>query len=152
MTDEFSGSVELSTSPGATWAVITDPAAVGRILPDCESVAPDGGGGLNVVVAVHQLFMTVRMDLHITWHDPQPIHHLRLELNGKPRGLGGALRLSVPLELESSPTGTRIAYRATLELDGSLSSFRGQVSKGLQAQVDQLIRAVEREAGTTPAS
>lgn len=115
-------------------------------------MAPDGSGGLNVVVAVHQLFMTVRMDLHITWHDPQPIHHLRLELNGKPRGLGGALRLSVPLELESSPAGTRIAYRATLELDGALSSFRGQVSKGLQAQVDHLIRAVEREAGTTPSS
>ncbi|HEY7828712.1 MAG TPA: SRPBCC domain-containing protein [Candidatus Limnocylindrales bacterium] len=152
MTDEFSGSVELSTSPEATWAVITNPLAVGRILPDCESVAPDGSGGLNVVVAVRQLFMTVRMDLHITWHDPQPIHHLRLELKGKPRGLGGALRLSVPLELEPSPAGTRIAYRATLELDGSLSSFRGQVSKGLQAQVDHLIRAVEREAGATPAS
>jgi carbon monoxide dehydrogenase subunit G len=152
LSDEFSGSAQLSTSPEATWAVISDPLAVGRILPDCESVAPDGSGGLNVVVAIHQLFMTVRMDLHITWHDAEPTHHLRLELDGKPRGLGGALRLSVPLELQPSPAGSLVSYQATLTLDGSLSSFRGQVSKGLQAQVDRLIRAVEREARTAPAS
>ena len=150
MTDEFSGSAELSSSPEATWAVIANPAAVGRILPDCESVAADGSGGLNVVVAVRQLFMAVRIDLHITWHDAEPTHHLRLELNGKPRGLGGALRLSVPLDIDARSTGSHVAYRATLELDGSLASFRQQVSKGLQAQVDRLLRAVEREAATAP--
>ncbi len=146
MTDGFSGTVELATSPERAWAVIEDPAALGRILPDCELVVPDGSGGLNVVVAVRQMFMTVRVDIHVTWHDLDRPRHLRLELDGRPRGIGGALRLSVPIDLEPTPAGSRVLYRATLELEGTLGSFRRQVGEGLQAQLDRLIRAVEHEA------
>ena len=150
MTDEFSGSVALSTSPEATWAVIQDPGALGRALPDCESIMPDGNGGLNVVVAIRQMLMTVRVDLHVTYHDLDRPHHLRLDLDGKPRGLGGALRLSVPIEMSATPTGTQVDYRATLELEGMLASFRKQVREGLQLQVDRLVRNVEREAAANP--
>lgn len=146
MTDEFAGSHELRSSPEATWAVIDDPAAVGRILPDCESVAPDGSGGLNVVVAICQMLMTVRVDLHVTWHDQDRPHRLRLNLDGRPRGLGGALHLVVPIELEPTTSGCRLTYQATLELDGSLGSFRSQVRNGLKLQVDRLVQAVEQAA------
>ena len=106
MTDEFSGTVDIATSPQATWAVIEDPLALGRALPDCESIASDGSGGLKVVVAIRQAFMTVRVDLHVTWHDMDRPKHLHLELTGQPRGIGGALRLSVPIEISGSmPTG-----------------------------------------------
>ena len=146
MTDEFSGTVALATSPEATWAVMEDPAALGRALPDCESIVPDGSGGLNVVVAIRQMFMTVRVDLHVTYHDLDRPHRLRLELDGRPRGLGGALRLSVPIAITPTPTGSQVDYRATLELEGTLASFRKQVREGLQVQVDRLVRNVEREA------
>lgn len=149
MTDEFTGSFELRSSPEATWAVIDDPAAIGRILPDCESVAPDGAGGLNVVVAIRQMLMTVRVDLHVTWHDQDRPRHLRLDLDGRPRGLGGAIHLVVPIELEPTTTGSRVSYHATLELDGSLSSFRRQVRDGLKVQVDRLIRALDQAASST---
>ena len=146
MTDDFSGSVEIVTSPEATWPVIQDPAALGRALPDCESIKPDGTGGLNVVVAVKQMFMTVRIDLHVTYHDLEEPHHLRLDLDGKPRALGGALRLTVPIEISAIPTGARVDYKGTLELEGMLNSFRKQVREGLQAQLDRLVRNIEREA------
>ena len=146
MTDEFSGRVALSTSPEATWAVIQDPDALGRALPDCESIVPDGSGGLNVVVTIKQMFMTVRVDLHVTYHDLDRPHHLRLDLDGKPRGLGGALRLVVPIEITPTPTGSQVDYQATLELEGTLASFRKQVREGLQLQVERLVRNVEHEA------
>lgn len=146
MTDEFSGSVEIATSPEATWAVVEDPVALGRALPDCESITPDGSGGLNVVVAIKQMFMTVRVDLHVTYHDLQRPTHLRLDLTGQPRGIGGLLRLSVPIDIVPTPTGSRIDYRGSLELEGTLTSFRKQVREGLQAQVDRLVRNLEREA------
>lgn len=146
MTEAFSGARDLTTAAAATWAVSVDPEAIGRILPDCESVAPDGSGGLNVVVAIRQMFMTVRVDLHVTWHDANVPGHLRLELDGRPRGLGGSLRLSVPVEVEPIAGGCRVSYRATLELEGALASFRRQVSEGLQAQVDRLVKAIEHEA------
>ncbi len=148
MTDEFSGSVEIATSPAATWPVIQDPAALGRALPDCESIVPDGSGGLNVVVAVKQMFMTVRIDLHVTYHDLAEPHHLRLDLDGQPRGIGGALHLSVPIEMTATPTGSHVDYHGTLELEGMLTSFRKQVLEGLRVQVDRLVRNVEREART----
>jgi carbon monoxide dehydrogenase subunit G len=149
LTDEFSGSVQIATSPEATWAVIQDPAALGRALPDCESIKPDGSGGLNIVVAIKQMFMTVRIDLHVTYHDLDRPHHLRLDLDGAPRGLGGALRLAVPIEISAIPTGARVDYQGTLELEGMLASFRKQVREGLQAQLDRLVRNVEREARTS---
>ena len=152
MIDEFSGTVRIATTPEATWAVIQDPAALGRALPDCESIAPDGSGGLKIVVAVKQMFMTVRVDLHVTYHDLEQPHHLRLDLDGAPRGLGGALRLSVPIEITASPTGSTVDYKGTLELEGMLTSFRKQVREGLQAQLDRLVRNIEREAKAQPAT
>lgn len=146
MTDEFSGTVEIATSPEATWAVIEDPLALGRALPDCESITPDGSGGLNIVVAIKQMFMTVRVDLHVTYHDLERPTHLRLDLTGQPRGIGGALRLTVPIEIAAIPTGSRVEYRGSLELEGTLASFRKQVREGLHVQVDRLVRNLEREA------
>ena len=146
MTDEFSGTVQIATSPEATWAVIEDPLALGRALPDCESITADGSGGLNVVVAIKQMFMTVRVDLHVTWHDMDRPKHLRLELTGQPRGIGGALRLSVPIEITPVASGAQVDYRGALELEGTLTSFRKQVREGLHAQVDRLVRNIEREA------
>jgi carbon monoxide dehydrogenase subunit G len=146
LTDDFSGIVEIATSPEATWPVIQDPAALGRALPDCESIKPDGSGGLNVVVAVKQMFMTVRIDLHVTYHDLDEPHHLRLDLDGVPRGLGGALHLSVPIEMTATPGGSRVHYRGSLALEGMLTSFRKQVLEGLRSQVDHLVRNIEREA------
>jgi carbon monoxide dehydrogenase subunit G len=146
LTDEFAGTVEIATSPGATWAVIGDPLALGRALPDCESITPDGSGGLKVVVAIKQMFMTVRVDLHVTYHDLDQPHHLRLDLDGRPRGIGGALHLSVPIEITAIPTGAKVDYRGSLELEGTLTSFRKQVREGLHAQVDRLVRNIEREA------
>jgi len=147
LTDEFTGTVQIATSPEATWTVIEDPLALGRALPDCESITADGTGGLNVVVAIKQMFMTVRVDLHVTWHDMDRPKHLRLELTGQPRGIGGALRLSVPIEIAPLPDGgARVDYRGSLELEGTLSSFRKQVREGLHTQVDRLVRNIEREA------
>ncbi|HLY13823.1 MAG TPA: SRPBCC domain-containing protein [Candidatus Limnocylindrales bacterium] len=151
MIDEFAGTVQISTTPQATWAVIQDPAALGRALPDCESITPDGSGGLKVVVAIKQMFMTVRVDLHVTYHDLDEPHHLRLDLDGVPRGLGGALHLSVPIEITAIPTGAKVDYKGSLELQGMLTSFRKQVREGLQAQLDRLVRNIEREAKAPPA-
>ena len=150
MTDEFSGTVEIATSPEAAWAVIEDPLALGRALPGCESITPDGSGGLNVVVAIKHMFMTVRVDLHVTYHDLDRPHHLRLALDGHPRGIGGALRLSVPIDIVPIPTGAQVDYHGTLELEGTLTSFRKQVREGLQVQVDRLVRNVEREVKAGP--
>jgi carbon monoxide dehydrogenase subunit G len=150
LTDEFSGTVEIATSPEAAWAVIEDPLALGRALPGCESITPDGSGGLNVVVAIKQMFITVRVDLHVTYHDLDRPHHLRLALDGHPRGIGGALRLSVPIDIVPVPTGAQVDYHGTLELEGTLTSFRKQVREGLQVQVDRLVRNVEREVKAGP--
>jgi carbon monoxide dehydrogenase subunit G len=149
LTDEFSGTVDIATSPQATWAVIEDPLALGRALPDCESIASDGSGGLKVVVAIRQAFMTVRVDVHVTYHDLDRPHRLRLDLDGRPRGIGGALRLSVPIEITAIPTGARVDYHGTLDLQGTLTSFRKQVREALHGQVDRLVRNLEREAASS---
>ena len=43
--------------------------------------------------------MTVRSDVVATLHDADPPRHLRLVLEGRPRGLGGSFRLDVPFDI-----------------------------------------------------
>src|SRR5699024_10942975 len=82
-------SVAVSADPAAVWAVIDDPTALARVLPGAESLEPVGPGRWRGVLASKIGFMTVRAHVTASLHDADPPTHLRLELEGRPRGLAG---------------------------------------------------------------
>lgn len=152
MTDPTRGPievVEVDATPEAIWTILDDPEALGRILPGCESIVRETPDRFVAVIASKVQFMTVRSDVVATLHDADPPRHLRLVLDGRPRGLGGSFRLDVPFDIvPSGPGRSSVSYSVGLELGGSLSGFGGPMLTGaLGDQIGDLVRNIEREVG-----
>jgi carbon monoxide dehydrogenase subunit G len=141
--------IEVGASPAEIWAILDDPAALGRILPGCESIAREAPGRYVAVLASKVQFMTIRSDVVATLHDADPPHHLLLILEGRPRGLGGSFRCEVPFDIvPNGAAGSRVAYSVGLTLGGSLAGFGGaSLTDTLRRQVGELVRNIEREVG-----
>lgn len=139
--------VEVAAAPEAIWGILDDPAALGRILPGCESIVRQAPDRFAAVIASKVRFMTVRSDVVATLHDADPPRHLRLVLEGRPRGLGGSFRLEVPFDITPLGSGrSTVAYSVALQLGGSLAGFGGAIlTDALRRQIGELVRNIERE-------
>lgn len=147
MTEPAVDTIEVAASPAEIWAILDDPAALGRILPGCESIAREAPDRYVAVLASKVQFMTVRSDVVATLHDADPPRHVRLVLEGRPRGLGGSFRCEVPFDIEAhGAAGARVTYSVGLTLGGSLAGFGGaMLTDTLRRQVGELVRNIERE-------
>ena len=145
-------SVEVGATPEAIWTILDDPAALGRILPGCESIVRETPERFVAVVASKVKFMTVRSDVVATLHDADPPRHLRLVLDGRPRALGGSFGLDVPFDIEPiGPHRSTVRYSVGLELGGSLSGFGGpMLTDALSDQIGDLVRNIETELARRP--
>jgi carbon monoxide dehydrogenase subunit G len=139
--------VEVAAAPAAIWGILDDVAALGRILPGCESVVRLAPDRFSAVIASRVQFMTVRSDVVASLHDADPPRHVRLVLEGRPRGLGGSFRLEVPFDVEPlGPGRSTVAYSLALQLGGSLAGFGGALlTDTLRRQIGDLVRNVELE-------
>jgi 2-furoyl-CoA dehydrogenase large subunit len=142
----------ISASQEAIWAILHDPAALARVLPGVESLEPDGPDRFRGVLVAKAGFFKIRADVIAWLLDADPPRHVRLELAGRVRGIGGEYVASVPLDLTPIEEGrTRVDYTVGVELTGALARMGGsKIGDGLRSQVDDLIRNVEREAAAAP--
>jgi carbon monoxide dehydrogenase subunit G len=142
------GTATISASPERIWTILHDPAALARILPGVESLEADGPDHFRGVIAAKTGFFTVRADVTASLLDADPPRHVRLELAGRVRSIGGEFVASVPLDLAPIDDGrTRVDYAVDVQLSGQLERMGGsRIGDGLRSQVADLIRNVEREA------
>ena len=153
MSELVGDTVVISASPAAVWSILDDPAALGRVLPGCESIVAEGPGRFRAVLASKIQFLTVRADVAATYHDSDPPRHLRLELDGRPRGLAGSFRVSIPFDLAARDGGDscQVTYRVDLQVTGRLASFGVPLMRdSLRRQVGELVRNIERELAARP--
>ena len=146
MTASSRGSVVIDGTRDAIWAILDDPDALGRILPGCESIVRDGPA-FRAVLAAKTGFLTIRADVTATYHDADPPSHLRLDLDGRPRGITGAFQASIPFDLVAlDEAHTEVRYSIDTTVSGALASFGGGLIGGaLTGQVDTLVRNLGRE-------
>jgi 2-furoyl-CoA dehydrogenase large subunit len=151
VSEPIRGTTTIAATPTAIWAVLHDPDALSRVLPGVDSLLADGPDRFRGVLAAKAGFFTVRADVTATLADPDPDRHVRLELAGKVRGIGGDFTASVPLDLTAIDDGrTRIDYSVDVRLTGQLESMGGsRVADGLAQQVGALVQNLEREAART---
>jgi 2-furoyl-CoA dehydrogenase large subunit len=153
VTEPVRDTATISASPEAIWAILHDPAALARVLPGVESLEPDGPDRFRGVLVAKAGFFKVRAEVTASLLDADPPRHVRLELAGKVRGIGGEFVASVPIDLAPIEDGrTRVDYTVDVQLSGQLARMGGsRIGDGLRSQVDDLIRNVEREAARASA-
>jgi 2-furoyl-CoA dehydrogenase large subunit len=147
VTSHAEGVVTVQGTPDSIWAILEDPDALGRVLPGCESIERKAADRFRMVLTSKTTFMTVRTDVDATYREADPPRHLRLDLAGRPRGIGGTFQASIPFDLAPLEDGrTEVRYAVEVTLGGALSFLgRGLVGEALTTQVDELVRNVERE-------
>jgi 2-furoyl-CoA dehydrogenase large subunit len=149
MSDPVVDTVEVGATPDAIWAMLDDPDALARILPGCESIVREASDRFVAVIASKVRFMTIRSDVVVTLLEADRPRHVRLQLEGRPRGLGGSFHAAIPFDIEAlGPNRSRVAYSVAIDLSGSLAAFGGAgLAEPLRAQIGELIRNAEREVG-----
>ncbi len=147
MSDPPVDRVEIAGTPEAIWSILDDPEALGRVLPGCESVTRDGPDRLRLVLVSRVQMMTVRTDAQATFSERRPPSHLRLQLDGTARGIGGSLRLAVPFDLEAIDAArTVVTYAIDLTVSGMLAlAGTRAIRDAMRTEIGQLVRNVEAE-------
>jgi carbon monoxide dehydrogenase subunit G len=130
------------------WATFADAELLGRVLPGCETLVATGERTYRGVLATRLQFLTLRADVTATLADPRPPDAIRLELDGRPRGLAGGFRVEIPMDLAASDGGTTIHYAVDLTTSGRLASFGAPILRdSFRKQVVTLIANLERVLG-----
>ncbi len=146
MTDLNVDEVVIAGAPEAIWAILDDPLALGRVLPGCESVSTTGSATFQLVLAVKVMFMTVLADVSAAYHELDEPRHLRLAIDGRPRGVSGAFVASIPIDLIAEADRTRVRFSVDLSVTGAVASFGPDtIRSAMRDMVAQLARNVERE-------
>jgi carbon monoxide dehydrogenase subunit G len=140
--------VTIAAARDRIWAVFGSADALGRVLPGCESLEAIGPGTFRGVLATKLQFLTVRADVTARILDEAPPDRLRLELEGRPRGLAGGFTASIPIELTADGAATHVQYRVDLTTSGRLASFGAPILRdSFRRQVATLVTNLERELG-----
>jgi carbon monoxide dehydrogenase subunit G len=127
------------------WPVFGDAALLAQVLPGCERLEATGSGAFQGVLATKLQFLTLRADVTATIADAQPPVRLRLELDGRPRGLAGGFHAAIPIVLSDAGTETRVHYRLDLTTSGRLATFGAPILRdSFRKQVATLVANLER--------
>jgi carbon monoxide dehydrogenase subunit G len=137
----------LSVDRERLWAVFEDPAALARVLPGCERLESIAPGVYRGVLASKLQFLTLRADVDARILDVERPDRLRLEIDGRPKGLAGGFRASIPIELvPADGSGTLVRYSVALSTTGRLATFGAPILRDtFRRQVAQLVANLERE-------
>lgn len=154
MTEILRDELVVRAAPEAVWGLISDAAALQRVLPGAESVVETGPGAFHGVLAARIQFLTVKAEVDAVFEDADPPRHLQLRMNGRPRGLAGSFSVSIPFDLEPSPadidrgpaSATRISYVVDLTVTGRLAVFgRPLLADTMRREIAALVANVDRE-------
>lgn len=152
MTEFDRGRVVVHGTPAEIWAIIGDASALQRILPGVESIVATGPTTFQGVLATKIQFLTVRADVSASFVDAEPHRHLRLKLDGRPRGLAGSFAVSVPFDLVAvdGPAGlsgsTEVSYTLDLQVTGRLATFGAPLLRDtLRRQIAALVENLDAE-------
>ena len=127
------------------WPVFRDAELLRRVLPGCERLEATEDGSFVGVLATKLQFLTLRADVTARVLDPLPPGRLRLELDGRPRGLAGNFRALIPIELDDAGSATDIHYQLDLTTSGRLATFGTPILRdSFRKQVATLVANLER--------
>ena len=111
------------------------------MLPGCDSVEREGPDRFRAVLRSKVTFITIRVDVVARYEEVDRPRHLRLVLDGSPRGLSGSFHVEIPIDLApSADGGSDVSYSIDVTVDGSLRAMAGPaIEQGLRHEFAQAL-------------
>jgi carbon monoxide dehydrogenase subunit G len=133
------------------WDVLHDDEALMRVIPGAEHIERVDRERFRGVLASRIQFVTIRADVDATLTGAPSDKQLLLVLDGRPRGLVGTFRVSVPFDVDPQADGNggtaiRISYAVDIAVTGRLASFGLPILRStFRGQIDALVANLEAE-------
>ncbi len=132
---QHSGQELIPVGLAPTWSFITDPAAIGRCLPEVVSVSVQDATHFEAVVQVGVGPVRGRFRLKFEMQPDAAARRMTMRIAGG--GFGSAVDLTAAADVAEQPDGTtRLDWRGEAEMRGPVAAVGGRV---LDAQAQKLI-------------
>jgi carbon monoxide dehydrogenase subunit G len=126
---EFAGAPEITASPRTVWARLTDPDFVARSGPGVESVERVDATHFRVTSGLGVGALKVRFHLDVELFDI--VEGQRLKMRACGHAPGSMVEVVSALHVEDAGGGrTRLNWKATSELDGTVAKVGGRFLEG----------------------
>lgn len=143
------GRLEIAAPPERVFALLTDAAALARILPGCEALHETGPHRYDARVSIGLGVVKARFAARVALSELDAPRSLRLAGSGE-SALGSA-RGSGLVTLQATAGGTSLHYDYTVTIGGRLAAVGSRLLEGAARTVlAQLFARLAREAGSVP--
>ncbi len=133
---KFEGSYDLPAPREKVWAALLDPAQLVTAMPGCEKLEAIGEGEYRAIlkVGVAAVKGTFEGKVKLSNLEPQSRYKMAVEGSGGP----GFVRGEATMELADLENGTRVTYRADVQVGGLIASVGQRMLGGVsKMMVDQ---------------
>jgi carbon monoxide dehydrogenase subunit G len=122
----FQGQVTIGAPREKVWAVLVDPHAVSRCLPDLQHLEIQEEGKFKAVLRVGVGFIKGTFAFDVAMSELQP--PARAVLSGRGGGLGSAVDVRSTVDLRPEGDGaTRLEWQADVVVSGTIASVGARV-------------------------
>jgi carbon monoxide dehydrogenase subunit G len=132
---KIDGNAVMPAAPAAVWALLTDPARLGHLLPGCERLEPDGPDRFKAAIKFAIAAISGKYAGTLEFADKKPLHSLILKLEGK--GLPGFVRGEGKIELVPRGSNTEIRYSGEAQVGGMIASVGQRLLEGVARKIVQ---------------
>ena len=140
----FDGSYQVNAPQEKVWEFVIDPNKIGQCLPDLKTLEIGPDNTFTAVVRVGIGFMKGDFKFHLAILEQTPPSHARLKGTGS--GVGSSVNMDASIDLAEANSGTRLTYRAEVQVGGTLASVGQRViGATVEKTIVQVFDCVKRQ-------
>jgi len=134
----------MKASRDKVWDFVIDPNKIGKCLPDLKSLQVEADNKFTAIARVGIGFMKGDFRFQLAIVEQTPPSHARLKGTGS--GVGSSMNMDTSIDLADSDTGTKLTYKADVQIGGTLASVGQRVIGGtIEKTISDVFTCVKRQ-------
>ena len=130
---KIEGSYKVSAPRARVWQALLDPEILGRAMPGCEKLVPNGDGSFHAEMSIGIAAVKGKYHGRVRILDPVPPEHYRLSVEGQ--GTGGFMKGEGTLTLVEQGPETVINYSGDAQVGGVVAGVGQRLILGAARQI-----------------
>jgi len=140
----FEGTYQVNAPREKVWEFVIDPTKIGKCLPDLKSLNVESANNFTAIARVGIGFMKGDFKFQLAIVEQEPPSHARLKGTGS--GVGSSVSMDTSIDLSEAEEGTKLAYKAEVQIGGTLASVGQRVIGGtIEKTVAQVFECVKKQ-------
>jgi hypothetical protein len=140
----FEGAIQVQAPREKVWDFVIDPNKMGNCLPDLKSLEVESENKFTAVARVGVGFMKGDFKFQLAIVEQDPPSHARLKGTGT--GVGSSVNMDASIDLADVDGGTRLTYKADVQIGGTLASVGQRVIGGtVEKTITEVFDCVKRQ-------